>query len=184
MDFVNTVDWRGRKEPDEYLFTYGDLLAWSVHAEVLTPAEAQRLERCVTKTTASAALACALEFREAAYRILSAVLAGRAPGSSDLQKVNSVIVDARAHSTLAHEAGKFTWAFADCANNPNLPLWLVSLSFADLLASEQLPEVHRCGSEECGWLFLDVSKNHKRRWCSMEGCGNRAKARRHYAKTR
>jgi predicted RNA-binding Zn ribbon-like protein len=38
--------------------------------------------------------------------------------------------------------------------------------------------VRACGG--CGWLFLDTSKNHSRRWCSMDACGNQAKARRHY----
>ncbi|WP_443691321.1 CGNR zinc finger domain-containing protein [Pseudomonas sp.] len=34
--------------------------------------------------------------------------------------------------------------------------------------------------EGCTWLFIDTSKNHRRRWCSMATCGNRAKAQRHY----
>jgi predicted RNA-binding Zn ribbon-like protein len=42
--------------------------------------------------------------------------------------------------------------------------------------------VRVCAAEDCGWLFLDTSKNHTRRWCSMKSCGNRAKARRHYNK--
>jgi len=32
----------------------------------------------------------------------------------------------------------------------------------------------------CAWLFLDTSRNHSRRFCSMDECGNRAKQRRHY----
>ena len=48
-----------------------------------------------------------------------------------------------------------------------------------LLESKILGRVKRCpGSGDCGWLFLDGSKNASRRWCSMEGCGNRAKVRR------
>jgi predicted RNA-binding Zn ribbon-like protein len=36
----------------------------------------------------------------------------------------------------------------------------------------------------CGWLFYDETRNGTRRWCSMKDCGNRAKARRHYAKSK
>jgi predicted RNA-binding Zn ribbon-like protein len=41
-----------------------------------------------------------------------------------------------------------------------------------------------CPGEGCGWLFFDASKNRSRRWCAMEDCGNRAKARRHYRRSR
>ena len=53
---------------------------------------------------------------------------------------------------------------------------------ADLLASSDVALVRACSSPTCQWLFLDTSKNHHRRWCSMKQCGNRAKVRRFYAK--
>ena len=39
-----------------------------------------------------------------------------------------------------------------------------------------------CPGTDCGWLFIDETKNGRRKWCSMESCGNRAKASRHYAR--
>src|SRR5207249_439631 len=53
---------------------------------------------------------------------------------------------------------------------------------ADLLASDHLKFVRACESKTCQWLFLDMSRNHRRRWCKMNLCGNRAKARRFYAR--
>jgi predicted RNA-binding Zn ribbon-like protein len=35
-----------------------------------------------------------------------------------------------------------------------------------------------CSEDGCRWAFYDRSKNHSSRWCTMETCGNRAKARR------
>ncbi len=35
-----------------------------------------------------------------------------------------------------------------------------------------------CGDDDCRWVFFDRSRNHSSRWCTMESCGNRAKARR------
>src|SRR5207302_22567 len=63
-------------------------------------------------------------------------------------------------------------------------LWPVIRSAADLLVSGEAQRVRRCASETCDWLFLDTSRNHSRRWCDMSGCGNRAKARRHYARAK
>lgn len=63
-------------------------------------------------------------------------------------------------------------------------LWPITLSAADVLLSPDLHQLQECPGPGCGWLFLDTSKNHKRRWCTMEGCGNRAKARSQYQRKR
>ncbi|WP_458730157.1 CGNR zinc finger domain-containing protein [Pseudomonas brenneri] len=48
----------------------------------------------------------------------------------------------------------------------------------ELLASDLVAKIKQC--EGCTWLFIDTSKNHRRRWCAMATSGNRAKAQRHY----
>jgi predicted RNA-binding Zn ribbon-like protein len=50
----------------------------------------------------------------------------------------------------------------------------------ELLTSEDIMRVRTCADETCAWLFLDRTKNQRRRWCDMKTCGNRVKARRHY----
>jgi len=42
--------------------------------------------------------------------------------------------------------------------------------------------VRACASKTCQWFFLDTSKNHRRRWCDMTKCGNRAKFQRFYSR--
>jgi predicted RNA-binding Zn ribbon-like protein len=41
-----------------------------------------------------------------------------------------------------------------------------------------------CANEECRLFLIDHSRAGTARWCSMSGCGNRMKARRHYSRTR
>lgn len=61
--------------------------------------------------------------------------------------------------------------------------WLAADSYLRLLAAD--PErIRRCANAECILHFFDTSKNGARRWCSMAGCGNRAKAARHYDRAR
>jgi predicted RNA-binding Zn ribbon-like protein len=57
-------------------------------------------------------------------------------------------------------------------------------SLADLLTGPDRTHLRECANDRCLWLFLDDSKNGSRRWCSMQSCGNRAKARRHYLRER
>lgn len=67
-----------------------------------------------------------------------------------------------------------------------LPLLdLVAISAAALLADPRdMARLKTCPGADCGWMFLDETKNGRRRWCMMETCGNRAKAARHYARSR
>ncbi|MGQ0845413.1 MAG: CGNR zinc finger domain-containing protein [Sporichthyaceae bacterium] len=61
--------------------------------------------------------------------------------------------------------------------------WLAALDYADLLAAGT-GRFGRCAHEQCVLHFHDASARGQRRWCSMATCGNRAKAARHYAKSR
>ena len=61
-------------------------------------------------------------------------------------------------------------------------LWPVARGAAELLTGPDAAHISECQSDDCGWLFLDQTRNHGRHWCDMQGCGNRAKARRHYAR--
>ncbi len=55
-------------------------------------------------------------------------------------------------------------------------------STVELLTSDDLGRLRLCAADDCDWVFLDHSRNASRRWCDMNVCGNRAKARRYYAR--
>jgi len=61
-------------------------------------------------------------------------------------------------------------------------LYPIAHSAARLLVEDCLCHIKECSDQTCEWIFLDCSKSHRRRWCDMKSCGNRAKARRHYQK--
>jgi predicted RNA-binding Zn ribbon-like protein len=56
--------------------------------------------------------------------------------------------------------------------------WRIVEAAVVLLTSAQLERVKACPN--CGWFFLDTSKNRSRRWCSMAMCGTNAKAHAYY----
>jgi len=49
-----------------------------------------------------------------------------------------------------------------------------------LLASPQVEQLRHCGNPDCVLIFVDTSRSHRRRWCCMDTCGNRAKVAKHY----
>ncbi|WP_170994743.1 CGNR zinc finger domain-containing protein [Streptomyces sp. BPSDS2] len=62
-----------------------------------------------------------------------------------------------------------------------IPAWYAAENWLHLIA-DRPDRIRACANHACILHFYDVSKNGTRRWCSMAGCGNRAKAQRHYAK--
>ncbi len=63
------------------------------------------------------------------------------------------------------------------------PAWTAVRNYL-LLVGDRPDRLRRCAHDACVLYFFDISKNGTRRWCSMAACGNRAKASRHYARTR
>lgn len=90
--------------------------------------------------------------------------------------------DAQAPGASAPTHAGLTWQWGRHENDPELPVWILALQVADILLSPDMARVHTCAVDTCRWLFLDTSKNHKRRWCNMKVCGNRMKARRFQAR--
>jgi predicted RNA-binding Zn ribbon-like protein len=65
---------------------------------------------------------------------------------------------------------------------PDALLQPIARAIADLLCHADFSHVRHCEGAQCTLWFIDVSKSHRRRWCSMPVCGNRAKAAQHRAK--
>jgi predicted RNA-binding Zn ribbon-like protein len=184
LDFANTWSDRGRPETEK-LRGYPDLLGFALQAGLLTSGEegllAGRAER--ESRAADAAFARGRDLRENLYRIFSAVAASRAPAAADLERLNAALPEALSHLRLERRGAGFVWRWAalDAAEGPlEAPLWSFLRSAAELLTSGARQQVRECAGGGCTWLFLDRSRNRSRRWCSMETCGNRAKAQRHY----
>jgi len=181
LDFVNTVEWRGVPKPAERLTDYGELLIWAETAETIGRKTRQRLEAAAKRRpgAAAAALAEAIAFRAT----LAELLAADAPSPARVEELNAWLARAPERRRLAASGEDFAWAAAR-GEEFLAPVWPVVWSVADLLVSGQAARVRSCADRRCAWLFLDTSQSRHRRWCSMEGCGNRAKARRHYRRRR
>ena len=185
LDFANTVTWRAGPAPIERLTRYEHWMRWlrrsgalSVNEEAVLTAEARKAPRL-----AAHVLREATAFRELLYRLFSAVAHKREPAGSDLRMVNKWMQRFSPQLGVVAAGRRFSlgWTVEDVELSQ--ALWPIVRSAAELLTSEELAKVRECDGENCGWLFVDRSRNHLRRWCSMQDCGNRAKARQHYRKS-
>jgi predicted RNA-binding Zn ribbon-like protein len=185
LDFANTVDWRTSDAPEELLHGYADLAAWSTRAGILEPAIAADLERQARAhpRAAERAFTQALALRETIYQIFLARANSESPRPDDLAFLGRSYAEAVAHAALVPDAQgpAYAWSFGD-AKALDRPAWPIALSAVELLASSAIAHVRECGGRGCGWLFLDETRNHGRRWCVSSSCGNRERVRRYYAR--
>ena len=185
LDFANTAEWHLSDHPTERLSSYAQLVAWARSIGLLPDRAAQQLLRAAEQRPAEASgvLDRAVALREAIYHIFAAVAEGHSPAEDDQATLNAELSRSLARSRLVWNKANFDWDRQGEAGDLDQVLWWVLRSTTNLLTSEDIQRVGICADDRgCGWLFYDTSRNRTRQWCSMRGCGNRAKARRHYAK--
>ncbi len=187
LDFVNTGSKRRQGPFEDKLTSYDDLVAWAAQAEQLPADDAERLRAQAVRQPKEAqrALERGRALREALYRVFSTRWHEQEVAQADLELISEEYARATSQRTLARAAdGTIAFQFRSDAALDR-PLWPVAVSAANLLsADDAAARVKECATDNCNWLFYDASKNRSRRWCDMNECGNRAKARRHYERRR
>jgi len=183
LDFANSVDNRPTLRAQDLLPDYRHLLAWSLQVGALSETEVAELVSRADQVPAESARALerSRQVREAIFSVFSAAARAERPPRDDVKVLNEAIRQAFGRLELEPAADGYRWHWQSQPPDLDRPLWPIVRSAADLLTSTDLARVRECNAENCGWLFLDKSKNRARRWCDMKVCGNRSKARRYRA---
>jgi predicted RNA-binding Zn ribbon-like protein len=167
LDLANTVSWRG--DPNrrvDRLDLPGFLSHWLEATGLGDPGEV------------TAVVPEVKELRDLVYSVLVAAR----PDPAHLARFGELLAAAHTHAIPS----------------PTLPMrWTVPVTTAaDVLpalvlhtdelfrSAADVARVGRCGGRACEWLFLDTTRNHSRRWCRTDDCGNRERAQRHYRRSR
>lgn len=190
LDFVNTVDWTSRGPARDRIGSYGRLIEWALAADAIDEPGATRLERRAfsRQRDAARALDDARALRWTLRRLVSAIAGNdRAVASLrlPLDELNRFVADGYAHVRLTRPASRGTaptsplvWTWDDDPDRLDSLLWPVVRSAADLLASPDIERLRVCAGADCGWVYVDRSRNGLRRWCQMSTCGTTEKTRR------
>ncbi|PLS17663.1 hypothetical protein CVD28_10550 [Bacillus sp. M6-12] len=185
LDFCNTVGWHATDDPKEWLHNYETLVRWSILAKIIPVDNGEMLiqEALSKKEEAMDVYRNAIALREVIYRLYVSIINGTSAEQADMDRLNQYIGKAFSRLKLQKRGSAFELSFQESIELDSVLCPLVQ-SVSTLLTSLDLSKLKQCEGGGCGWLFLDTSKNRSRRWCSMDDCGNRAKARRHYKKIR
>lgn len=178
VDFFNTVDWRLDPErQSERLTSYLHVVAWMKSCDLVAETEAATLAELARHSPEVAAeeYAVLIELRDDTYEALNSdgtplVLQGR-------------LSTAHAESQLVRQPDG-TWAWSQTMITLRTPGHRLARELERLLTSDGAAQFHRCEDQDCGWVFIDTSRQHNRRWCSAADCGNRNRVRAHFSRTR
>ncbi len=179
LDFANTLNGHGRPGGHEYLHDFRDLALWCRHAGVLSPRETRRVlgHAAAHPGEAQDLYRRSLALRESLFRLFRSLAVSGAPQPGDMNPLNAAWRESQRHAKVTRSPGGFALAWDDSPLLERIPR-AISSAAVQTLMSGKAAHIKACAGEGCDWLFIDSSRNHLRRWCSMEECGNRAKMRR------
>lgn len=182
--FINTVNaWTGTAiQEHEYLGNYGEFLKWCEKVDILSEKSRKTLSTYAAKNEEAAhtALQKLKRVREMLYHFFSSIAAdnGRSMDPALLERFNktlsAAVIYLRFDITPEGIVNRMQEDTADLLT----PLRIIMKSAYDILTTEDHTKIKEC--ETCGWIFLDLTKNNKKRWCSPLTCGSIDKAKRYY----
>ena len=197
LDFLNSVAAPWGREI-EWIANGGDLIAWLEQAHAVSAKVLAQFHAQIGVRALDAVASQARELREW-FRTFVRNHAGKPLGRRalrDLAPLNKLLERDEAYRQIemarpaderendGDENRALRWQAKRRWRSPKALLLPIAEAIGDLVCQKDFTHVRRCEGPTCTLWFLDVSKGHARRWCSMAVCGNRAKAAAHRARAR
>jgi len=182
LDFANTVNNRANDRREELLTDYERLVQWGEESGAISKKTAESLRDLGNQAPGNfqSTLRRAVQLRDVIYEVFSAVANQQRIPNTALMILNKEVQHVGRQAQISPANRHFVWEWLCPEGSLDSMLWPVARAAADLLTSDEIAKVRQCAADDCAWLFVDRTKNHRRRWCDMNSCGNRDKARRYY----
>ncbi len=177
LDFLNTEMFEGDQRI-ELLEDFTDLVDWLKVSGLVDAGMGKELLND-KKINKEKILKHVKSFRSKLKKMVKELSLGKLPGESGIKAINQILKSNKAYHQVHMHDGKVELITIPI-NQYNDALRLIAESAVKLLTQKNLALIKKCNDPVCTLFFYDESKNHTRRWCSMDRCGNRAKASIHY----
>jgi len=175
LDFVNSIHNRYAVEVEDYLHHPERFIEWCVRTGALGSDERVSLPRSADKR--EALMLEVITLRDHLHAMFAARIDDLPPPPAAVRSLDAWLHRAWTSQKFGAD-GLMHWR-AD-ARDALLPLKRITLDALELLGDSSISRLRRCDNiTSCGWLFLDTSKNQRRRWCAMETCGTADKMQRY-----
>ena len=121
----------------------------------------------------SADLDDARTVRESVYRTAKALIEGQSPAAADEKIINHAAAAPPPVPRMERGTSVLTPGGPDPAASA---LSAIARDAIGLFTTADTRRLRECASPQCGLLFLDLSRPGRRRWCSSDACGGKARA--------
>jgi predicted RNA-binding Zn ribbon-like protein len=177
LDFLNTVKYRGKADPEDRLESIADIIEWAQIAGLLTVDEVKRLSRQTRDTKSAARIHREIcVFRE----LLRVLFEDTNPETTEyaraVSRIEAEIAALRPVATIDPQSGVLT-RHIEINTLSDLNARIVAV-VAEILSARADLKIKTCGGSNCDWLFIDRTKAGRRQWCDTRTCGNNARVRR------
>lgn len=181
FDFTNTIS--NRNDPDyfDYLLKYDDFIQWVNKIGLLPKGKIDAIT-AFSKSHSRKSVTILQEVinaREVMFTLFSSLAQHGKADKTALETFNSFLSEALSNMRIDVGRTEVTTSFTVSEKTIlKEPLYLLVKNAFDILSTQSFERIKECPT--CKWLFLDTTKNGKRRWCNMQVCGSNDKARRYY----
>lgn len=184
IDFINTqIAVKGNIL--DLLEDFPDFVDWLNQAGMIMPKEAkQTLKKWKNSREAEHILEQARRLRTVLRDMIARIVAGNPVPQSTVDEINKKLRGHVGYFQLRRIGTGFDNHFQSLSDHSTQFIVPIAESASDLLCNCDFLLIKKCENPACVLYFYDVSKNHARRWCSMNICGNRMKAAAHYRRHR
>ena len=173
IDFANTLS-TARGPGTDHLRVWADVVDWLAEAGLSEKSAALQ----VPASRDAEALKSVVELRQSWKAVLAEIVAGGKVSPRFVTQLNRFLAEDAFHETLVQSENHQFHLERSTADlhGEKLALALLSRQMAHFLAAAKLEYLHRCANTtSCVLYFYDITKNHRRQWCSTAACGNRHK---------
>jgi predicted RNA-binding Zn ribbon-like protein len=184
LDLVNTVSgWN--VDPEDWLPDIAGFLVWARTCRLLDAREQDEAARHAKEFPAAAerVLACVRELRSAIRGLVGALEHHKLVEPCHLSVIDEWRRRLAASEEVRVRRNRIDFTIGQGVSALELPGFRVAAVALSLLRKFPTTQIKTCAAKDCGWKFLDQSKNRTRRWCDMAVCGNLAKVRHYRART-
>jgi predicted RNA-binding Zn ribbon-like protein len=178
LDLVNTVSGWG-SDPEDWIPDATSFLEWAAMSGLLSTREKNEAARRAEASPAAAdrVLASLKELRFALWHVVDCAERSKLAKSDHLSVINQWTCHLALSQQVTFQRNKMAFALHSDISPMDLPGLRVTAAALGLLMDPPTGRIKTCPGGDCGWKFVDQSKNSSRRWCDMAVCGNLAKAK-------
>lgn len=175
LDFVNTDVFSQNDRATDVLRSVDEFLAWCDDAGVAAAASVPAKR---PHAADQAFLQRAVDVRAAIRAVVEAITEQRDPDPAALDLLGSAFAEAVEQAAPTLDDGRLAWSWEQ--SSPSGALDELIGDAVALLRDYPAGRLKACPN--CGFVFLDTTRNGSRRWCSMDDCGTQVKAQRFVTK--